>query len=119
MLSVQGPNRWVCCQHRDQTGGCVVSTGTKQVGVLSVQGPNRWVCCQYRVQTGGCVVSTRSKQVGVLSVQGPNRWVCCQYKVQTGGCVYLQLHNIKKLIEELQSWFHTKSLMINKNRQCQ
>ena len=65
--------KWVCCQYRDQTGGCVVSTGTKQVGVLSVQGPNRWVCCQYRDQAGGCVVSTGTKQVGVLSVQGPKR----------------------------------------------
>jgi len=30
------------------------------------------------------------------------KWVCCQYKVRTGGCSYLQLHNIKKIVEELQ-----------------
>ena len=42
------------------------------------------------------------------------KWVCCQYKVQTGGCICLQWHNIKKVIEELQSWFHTNSHKINK-----
>ena len=30
------------------------------------------------------------------------KWVCCQYKVQTGGHFYLQLHNITKVVEELQ-----------------
>jgi len=40
--------------------------------------------------------------------------VCCQCKVQTGGCICLLLHNIKKVVEELQSQLHANSLMIHK-----
>jgi glycine cleavage system aminomethyltransferase T len=46
-----------------------------------------------------------SEKVGVLSVQGPNRWV------HLFAVTYM-----KKAVEELQSWFHTNSLMINKRK---
>jgi hypothetical protein len=45
---------------------------------------------------------SRRKSLKQILLMFLKEWVCCQYKVQTGGCIYLQLYNIKNVVEALQ-----------------